>query len=61
MLRTLAAQGERFMDADAPAAVLGKKPSGGHWHAGIGLLRHNGLIEADGRRYSASTLVRDAA
>jgi hypothetical protein len=28
MLRTLAAQGERYVDAEELAAVLGKKPSG---------------------------------
>ena len=33
MLRTLAAQGERYMDAAELAAVLGKKPSGGHWNS----------------------------
>ena len=51
MLRTLAAQGERYMDADELAAMLGKKPSGGHWNSGIAVLRNNGLIETDGRRY----------
>jgi hypothetical protein len=40
--------------------VLGKKPSGRHWRAGIALLCNNGLIEADGRRYRASALLRDA-
>jgi hypothetical protein len=58
MLRTLAAQGERYMDADELAAVLGKKPSGGHWNSGIALLRNNGLIETDGRRYRTATLFR---
>ena len=29
VLRTLAARGERFIDADELAAALGKKPSGG--------------------------------
>jgi hypothetical protein len=47
MLRTLAAQGERFMDADELAAVLGKKPTGGHWNSGIAVLRNNGLIETE--------------
>ena len=56
ILRTLAAQGEHSMSADELAAVLGKKPSGGHWNSGIAILRNNGLIEADplagaGRRY----------
>jgi hypothetical protein len=27
----LAAQGERYFDAGELAAMLGKKPSGGHW------------------------------
>jgi len=49
MLRTLAAQGEHFMDADELAAALGKKPTGGHWNSGIAVLRNNGLIETDGR------------
>jgi hypothetical protein len=58
MLRTLAAQGERYMEADELAAALGKKPSGGHWNSGIALLRNNGLIETDGRRYRTATLFR---
>jgi hypothetical protein len=37
MLRTLAAQGERYMEAEELAAALGKKPSGGHWNSGIAL------------------------
>jgi hypothetical protein len=49
MLRTLAGQGEACMEADDLAAVLGKKPTGGHWNSGIAVLRNNGLIEADGR------------
>ena len=40
MLRTLAAQGEHFMDADELAAPLGKKPTGGHWNSGITVLRN---------------------
>jgi hypothetical protein len=40
MLRTLAAQGEHFMDADELAAPLGKKPTGSHWNSGITVL-HN--------------------
>ena len=40
ILRTLAAQGEQFMDADELAAALGKKPSGGHFNAGIAVLRN---------------------
>jgi hypothetical protein len=56
MLHTLAAQGEHFMDADDLAAALGKKPTGGHWNSGIAVLRSNGLIETDGRRYRIATL-----
>jgi len=29
------------------AAVLGKKPTGGHWNSGIAVLRNNGLIETE--------------
>jgi hypothetical protein len=58
MLRTLAAQGERYMDATELAAVLGKKPSGGHWNSGVAVLRNNGLIETDGRRYRSAALFR---
>jgi hypothetical protein len=58
LLRTLAAQGERYMDADELAAALGKKPHGGHWNSGIAVLRNNGLIEADGRRYRITELLR---
>jgi hypothetical protein len=58
MLRTLAAQGERYMDADELATILGKKPSGGHWNSGIAVLRNNGLIETDGRRYRPASLFR---
>ena len=59
MLRALAARGERYMDADELAAVLGKKPSGGHWNSGIAVLRNNGLIETDGRRYRAADVFRE--
>jgi hypothetical protein len=59
MLRILAAQGERYMDADQLAGLLGKKPSGGHWNSGIAVLRNNGLIETDGRRYRTATLFRE--
>ena len=59
MLRTLAAQGERYIDADELAAILGKKPSGGHWNSGIAVLRNNGLIETDGRRYRVAGLFRE--
>jgi hypothetical protein len=40
MLRRRAAQGEQFMNADELAAALGKKPSGGHFNAGIAVLRN---------------------
>jgi hypothetical protein len=59
MLRTLAEQGERYIDADELAAILGKKPSGGHWNSGIAVLRNNGLIETDGRRYRPASLFRE--
>jgi hypothetical protein len=39
MLRTLAAQGEHFMDAEL-AAPLGKEPTGSHWNSGITVLRN---------------------
>jgi hypothetical protein len=60
MLRTLAAQGERYMDAGELARALGKKPTGGHWNSGIAILRNNGLlIEAEtprSKRYRAAAL-----
>jgi hypothetical protein len=59
MLRILATQGERYTDADELAAMLGKKPSGGHWNSGIAVLRNNGLIDIDGRRYRAAELFRE--
>ena len=66
MLRTLVAQGGRYMDAGELAAALGKKPTGGHWNSGIAVLRNNGLIEVDaaaaqagGRRYRAAALLRE--
>ena len=53
ILRTLAAQGERY----ELAAALGKKPSAGHWNPGIAVMRNNGLIETDGaRRYRCALL-----
>ncbi len=65
MLRTLAAQGERYIDAGELAKALGKKPSGGHWNSGIAVLRNNGLIEVDalasqagGRRYRTAAFLR---
>jgi hypothetical protein len=59
MLRTLAARAEAYTDADDLAAALGKKPSGGHWNSGIAVLRNNGLIETDGRRYRSAPLFRE--
>jgi len=59
MLRTLAAQGERYMAVEKLAAALDKKPSGGHWNSGIAVLRNNGLIETDGRRYRTAALFRE--
>jgi hypothetical protein len=58
MLRALAAQGERYMDADELASALGKKPSSGHRNSGIAVLCNNDLIETDGRRYRAAVLFR---
>jgi hypothetical protein len=64
MLRTLAAEGERYMEADELAVALGKKPTGGHWNSGIAVLRNNGLIETEpgsaqgSRRYRAAPLLR---
>ena len=64
MLRTLAAEGERYMDADELAVALGKKPTGGHWNSGIAVLRNNGLIETEpgsaqgSRRYRTAPLLR---
>ena len=59
MLRTLGGQGEAYTDADELAAALGKKPTGGHWNSGIAVLRNNGLIETDGRRYRTAALFRE--
>ena len=59
MLRALTAQGGRYLDANELAALLGKKASGGHWNSGIAVLRNNGLIEIDGRRYRAAELFRE--
>jgi hypothetical protein len=59
MLRTLAARGEHYVDADELAAVLGKKPTGGHWNSGIAVLRNNGLIATDSRRYRTAALFRE--
>ena len=43
MLRTLAASSAPI-PRDRLAAHLGKKPHGGHWHAGMKALRDNGLV-----------------
>jgi uncharacterized protein len=59
MLRTLATQGDAYTDPDELAAALGKKPTGGHWNSGIAVLRNNGLIETDGRRYRSAALFRE--
>ena len=59
MLRTLAARGEAYTDADELAAALAKKPTGGHWNTGIAVLRNNSLIETDGRRYRTAALFRE--
>jgi hypothetical protein len=47
------------MEAGELAALLGKKPSGGHWNSGIAVLRNNGLIETNGRRYRSVLLFRE--
>jgi hypothetical protein len=36
-----------------------QKSSGGHWNSGIAVLRNNGLIETDGRRYRTAVLFRE--
>jgi hypothetical protein len=59
MLRTLAAQREGYMDAAELADAISKKPTGGHWNTGIRILRNNGLIETDGRRYRSAVLFRE--
>jgi hypothetical protein len=61
MLRTLAAEGERYIDGDKLATALGKKPSGGHWNSGIAVLRNNGLIETEpgSKRYRVAALFRE--
>jgi hypothetical protein len=46
-------------DADELAAMLGKKPSVGHLNYGIAVLRNNGLIDIDCRRYPAAELFRE--
>jgi hypothetical protein len=61
MLRTLAAKGEQYTETDDLATALGKKATGGHWNSGIAVLRNNGLIEVDGRRLRATSLLRRAS
>jgi hypothetical protein len=46
MLRALTSQGEAYMDADELAAMVGKKPSGGHWNSGIGVCAITGSSRA---------------
>lgn len=58
MLRTLAAHGERYTETTELAAILGKKPIGGHWNSGLALLRNNGLVEVSGKRLRVSELFR---
>jgi len=58
MLRALAARGSDFVDAEDLAAMLGKKPAGGHWNSGIAVLRNNGLVEAHGWRFRVPELLR---
>jgi hypothetical protein len=58
MLRTLAAQGERYMETTELAVALGKKATGGHWNSGVALLRNNGLVEMSGKRLRVSELFR---
>jgi hypothetical protein len=59
MLRTLAALGSGYMTTEELASATGKKPTGGHWNTGIAVLRNNGLIKMDGRRYRIAMLVRE--
>jgi hypothetical protein len=54
----LVAHGENYREVADLAAELGNKPSGGHWNSGIAVLRNNGLIEIDGKRYRAAPLFR---
>src|ERR1700733_4974393 len=58
MLRTLAAQGEHYVETTELAEAIGKKPTGGHWNSGIALLRNNGLVEVSGKRLRVSELFR---
>jgi uncharacterized protein len=58
MLRTLAAQGARYMETTELAVALGKKATGGHWNSGVALLRNNGLVEMSGKRLRVVELFR---
>jgi hypothetical protein len=58
MLRVLAAQGERYMDAAELATMLGKKPTNGQWNSGLALLRNNDLVEVSGKRLRVGELFR---
>jgi len=58
MLRTLAAQGERYVEPAELAVALGKKATGGHWNSGVALLRNNGLVEMSGKRLRVAELFR---
>jgi hypothetical protein len=44
--------------AEELAAAMGKKLSGGYWNSRVAVLRNNGLIETDGRRYRSAALFR---
>jgi hypothetical protein len=43
---------------DTSSTLAGLKPRGGHWNSGIAVLRKNGLIETNGRRYRTAGLFR---
>ena len=58
MLRALAAQGGNYVEPADLAAMLGKKPTGGHWNSGLALLRNNGLVEVNGKRVRVGELFR---
>jgi len=49
----------RRQESSMAPGPAGLKPSGGHWNSGIAVLRNNGLIETDGRRYRTATLFRE--
>jgi hypothetical protein len=61
MLRALVNCGERYVAPQDLAAMLGKQPTGGHWNSGLATLRHNGLIEANGKSVRAAGQLRKAA